>query len=82
MSNPISEENSHLSDRAQKAAKIIASPRDFKVCEGCDSIVAERAGTCPNCHAYRFNDAADAVVEQARLLATREQTSVTVKDLC
>ena len=70
-----------LGERAHKALKIIASPRSFKVCEGCDSIVAARVATCPNCHGYRFNDNATAVTDQAQLLANREQRTVTAKDL-
>jgi hypothetical protein len=73
--------NEHLSERAQKAAKIIASPEKFKVCEGCESIVARRVATCPNCNGYRFNDEPAAVVEQAKLLGSREQQSVVHEDL-
>ncbi len=74
-------EDSHLSERARKAEKIIAKPTDYKVCEGCESIVTARVATCPNCHGYRFDENPDAVVEQARLLATRAQTSVASDDL-
>ncbi|MCX6967503.1 MAG: hypothetical protein NTZ46_06935 [Verrucomicrobia bacterium] len=74
-------EDSHLKERARKAAKIIAKPAEFKVCEGCDSIVAVRVATCPNCHGYRFDEKAESVVEQARLLASRAQTSVIAEDL-
>ena len=74
-------EESHLKERARKAAKIIAKPAEFKVCEGCDSIVTARVVTCPNCHGYRFNEQPEAVVEQARLLASRAQTSVIADDL-
>ncbi len=74
-------EDSHLKERARKAAKIIAKPADFKVCEGCDSIVAARVATCPNCHGYRFDEKPASVVEQARLLASRAQTSVIADDL-
>ena len=73
--------DAHLSDRAARAQKIIASPQDFKVCEGCESIVAERAVTCPNCHGYRFDESSERVVEQAVLLASRPQQSVTASDL-
>ena len=75
------QEDSHLQERARKAEIIIAQPAGFKVCEGCDSIVAARVATCPNCHGYRFNDDAAAVVAQARLLASRAQTSVIADDL-
>lgn len=74
-------EDSHLKERAQKAEKIIAKPTEFKVCEGCESIVAARVATCPNCHGYRFDASPAAVVEQARLLASRAQTSVVADDL-
>ena len=74
-------EDSHLADRARKAEKIIAKPTDFKVCEGCESIVAARVATCPNCHGYRFDDTPDAVIAQARLLGSRAQTSVIEEDL-
>ena len=74
-------EDIHLKERARKAEKIIAKPAEFKVCEGCESIVAIRAATCPNCHGYRFNEQPDVVVAQARLLASRAQTSVVADDL-
>lgn len=72
---------SHLEERAARAEKIIAAPENFKVCEGCESIVAARVVTCPNCHGYRFDEAAGRVVEQARILASRPQQSVTSADL-
>jgi len=74
-------ENSHLADRAHKAEKIIAKPTEYKVCEGCDSIVAVRVVTCPNCHGYRFDEKPQSVVDQARILASRAQTSVVADDL-
>ncbi len=67
--------------RAQQAAKIIGEPEKYKVCEGCDSIVAERVATCPNCYGYRFDDDRQAVIDQALLLGSREQTSVVADDL-
>jgi len=77
----MSQENAHLDERAKKAAKIIAQPSDYKVCEGCESIVRLHVVTCPNCHGYRFDEDADAVVAQAKLLASREQRSVVEEDL-
>ena len=74
-------QESHLKDRARKAAKIIAKPTEFKVCESCESIVTLRAATCPNCHGYRFDETPESVVTQARLLASRAQTSVVADDL-
>lgn len=72
---------SDLSERAKKAEQIIEDPTGFKVCESCESIVAARANTCPNCNGYRFDDDAAAVVTQARLLGSRERTSVVADDL-
>lgn len=69
------------SDRAASAARIIANPAAYKVCEGCDSIVTASATLCPNCHSYRFDDAPSRVTHQARILGAREQTSVTANDL-
>lgn len=74
-------QDDHLQERARKAGKIIAKPTDYKVCEGCESIVAARVATCPNCHGYRFNENPESVVDQARLLASRAQTSVVEEDL-
>lgn len=70
-----------LADRAARAEKIIGAPEHFKVCEGCDSIVTARVVGCPNCHGYRFDESPERVVEQARLLASRPQQSVTAADL-
>jgi len=77
----MTEQNSHLSDRAKKAEKIIARPQGYKVCEGCDSIVTVRVATCPNCNGYRFDDSSEVVIAQAKILASREQTSVAAQDL-
>ncbi|HWB59718.1 MAG TPA: hypothetical protein VG733_09505 [Chthoniobacteraceae bacterium] len=75
------DDNSHLAERARKAARIAASPSDYKVCEGCDSIVKAHVATCPNCHGYRFDDNPKAVVFYAGVLASREQRSVVEEDL-
>lgn len=71
----------HMSDRAERAQRIIEAPDHFKVCEGCDSIVTASVATCPNCNSYRFNDDPLDVVTHARELASRPQRSVTAWDL-
>lgn len=76
----MTEEQRHLEKRAQQAEKIIANPAGYKVCEGCDSIVASRVATCPSCNGYRFEEDAAVVQEHARLLASRSQTSVIAED--
>lgn len=68
-------------NRAAAAAKIAANPAGYKVCEGCDSIIGHGAPLCPNCHSYRFDSSAERVIFQAKILGSREQTSVTADDL-
>ena len=70
-----------LEERARKAREIAAQADRYKVCEGCESIVAERVVNYPNCHGYRFDGAPARVISQAELLGTREQTSVVAEDL-
>ena len=67
-------------DRASAAAKILAKPADYKVCDGCGSIVLKKALLCPNCHAYRFDESTPLVIKQAKLLGSREAASVTKED--
>ena len=67
--------------RAETAARIAANPADYKICEGCDSIVGGKTAICPNCHSFRFDLTAERVVSQAKLLGSREQRSVTAHDL-
>lgn len=68
-------------DRAKQAAKILENPQQYKVCEGCGSIVTARSISCPNCHAYQFDDGAERVTRQATLLARRGPNSVLSSDL-
>ena len=70
-----------MTDRMKKAQEIASNPSAFKVCEGCDSIVAVSACVCPNCHAYRFDKSPSRVVDQAIYLGSRKKTSVTITDL-
>ncbi len=72
---------SELPSRAAAAAKILANPSAYKVCEGCDSIVGISTSICPNCHSFRFDSAPPRVSSQAKILGSREQTSVTADDL-
>ena len=73
--------SSTLDVRARQAAEIVGRPQHYKICEGCDSIVARRVVVCPNCSGYRFNTGRQAIIDQARLLGSREQTGVTAEDL-
>ncbi len=77
----MAQENTALAERAKRARRIVKNPSLYKVCMGCDSIVASKVNICPNCHAYRFELDADFVVNQAKALSTREQNSVVAEDL-
>ena len=68
-------------DRQARAARIVANPVGYKVCEGCDSIVGTAAPLCPNCHSFRFDSSSKRVVHQAKVLGSRDQKSVTADDL-
>jgi hypothetical protein len=68
-------------DRARQADKIDKNPANYKICQGCDSIVLIKTHTCPNCASYRFEEGEEAVVRQARILGNRERRSVIPGDL-
>ena len=78
---PVPALSASLGERARQAAEIAGRPQHYKICEGCESIVSRRVPICPNCSGYRFNTAKQAIVNQARLLGSREQTGVTAADL-
>lgn len=70
-----------LEERARQAEKIIANPTDYKICEGCGSILKQSTVICPVCKAYRFNEQKEEVIEQAKILGSREATTITDEDL-
>ena len=70
-----------LEERAKQAEKIIAQPTDYKVCEGCGSIVKHFTVICPVCKSYRFEERVESVIEQAKILGSREATTITEEDL-
>lgn len=67
--------------RAEKAKEIAANPGAYKVCCGCNSIVAAKVNLCPNCHAYRFEEKPAIVVRTALELGSRAQQSVVPEDM-
>jgi hypothetical protein len=68
-------------ERLKQAAKILEQPSDYKVCEGCGSIVTVRTFHCPSCHGYRFDETSERVTAQAHLLAKRKANSVLSSDM-
>ncbi len=74
-------EDPALIERAKRARRIVRNPGQYKVCLGCDSIVASKVSICPNCHSYRFEFDESFVVRQAQILSRRQQHSVVAEDL-
>ncbi|MCB1229895.1 MAG: hypothetical protein KDN19_06495 [Verrucomicrobiae bacterium] len=74
-------EDPALIERAKRARRIVRNPSQYKVCHGCDSIVAAKVSICPNCHGYRFEQEEALVVQQAHILSRRQQHSVVAEDL-
>ena len=77
----MAEQDTTLLDRARRAQKIAENPAKYKICEGCESIVAAKVHICPNCHSYRFEVDHNSVIRQARALGAREQQSVVSEDM-
>ncbi|MCC6355578.1 MAG: hypothetical protein IT577_16945 [Verrucomicrobiae bacterium] len=69
-----------LEQRRAQAEAIIASPAEYKVCEGCGSILRRGAAICPLCKSYRFDESGERVVAQARELGSREATTISEED--
>lgn len=51
------------------AREIMEAPENFKVCCVCSRIVARDSVHCPYCHAYRYDEDREAVINQALSLA-------------
>lgn len=77
----MSTSNENQDNRIKQAEKIAHHPEQYKVCEGCGSIVVMRAIACPSCHAYRFDATPTRVISQAQVLALRNPNSVLASDL-
>ena len=67
--------------RLAQALVILLQPEQFKICEGCDSVVTRGTRICPSCHAYRFNEDMNYIVSHTKKISTQEQQSVTKEDL-
>ena len=74
-------ESDTLEGRAKQADRIVRSPEKYKVCCGCESIVAIKTAICPNCHGYRYDFDSELVVAQAQILGQRPRQSVLASDL-
>jgi len=81
LSHEMSVPDESKDSRQRQAEKIVHHPEQYKVCEGCGSIVVARAVSCPSCHGYRFDNTKDRIVSQAQALALRNPSSVLASDL-
>lgn len=70
-----------IDERIAAAIKIALNPQNYKICEGCDSIVVASTRICPNCHSYRYNYNVEDVIDQADNLSNQEQKTVTKEDM-
>lgn len=71
----------NTTERKKAAEQIIQNPEKYKICHGCDSIIANGARTCPNCHSYKFNNSFNDIIDHATILGNKEQESVAPDDL-
>lgn len=62
--------------RQQLAEFIAKNPQNYKICCGCDAVVKEHVGVCPQCLAYRFEDDPRTVVAHAFHLAKTMPTNI------
>jgi hypothetical protein len=76
----MTQETESLMERARRADKIVRNPVKYKICVGCESIVAAKVAICPNCHSYRFDSDPGSIVAQARILGQRLPQSVMTSD--
>ena len=74
-------EDPALLERAKRAKRIVRNPSAYKVCQGCDSIIAAKMAICPNCHSYRYEADPAYVAKHAGILSRRQQHSVVAEDL-
>jgi uncharacterized paraquat-inducible protein A len=68
-------------ERAAAAIQITQHIHDFKLCEGCGSIVARACVVCPRCHAYRHNEEPESVRRAALALGRRKPEPLTFHPL-
>ena len=69
-----------LHDRMQRAARIVGAPNNYKVCEGCESILSKNVATCPTCRGYRFDSDFGRVITHANVLASRPPVTILWED--
>jgi ribosomal protein L40E len=66
--------------KRQRLARIERDPSSWKVCEGCEAVVAVRANVCPRCHAYRFDGGEARVIRTARRIVRGKDDELPLSD--
>jgi hypothetical protein len=66
--------------RLEAAAYISSHITDFKLCEGCDSILRIETIFCGICNHYRFNYDPVEIVKMAEILASRPRSQLSSED--
>lgn len=47
-------------------ALILSEPKEFKICEGCDSILFKHTVVCPLCMSFRYRYDTDEIIQKAK----------------
>lgn len=61
----------HLAHRKNFLAQVVADPKDFKICEQCESLNRQQVRVCIFCHAYRFIEETQEVLRCANEMCSR-----------
>jgi len=62
----------------EKIEQLINNAENYKICEGCDSIVTKSTNICPLCSTYRFDDNKENVVLQIKKITDKDYISTAV----
>lgn len=74
-------EDEKSQSRKEQADEILRNTTAYKNCEICGSILIKEVPICPNCQGYRFDEDPEHVAEQAVILGSSQQRSISPDDL-
>ncbi len=57
----------HTEQKRRFVLKVIATPTNYGICEGCENVIATFHPICPFCHSYRLILDVHKVCDRARL---------------
>lgn len=70
-----------FSSRKEAAEYVAKKYKQFKVCEGCESVVSNQLPICPICYTYRFDASKEAVISTSLRIGSRERETLLDSDL-